>query len=200
MARARNSFIPAVVLGFSGAGLITVAGSKPWVTLTGPAPASGPATDELLKQPLAGALGLLLLATWGVILVTGPVARWLAAGLGLVTSIGVVGTVIDGYQIAERVSAELGTQDAVRSNWLWVALLGAVLALAAGALAIRFAPGWPRMSSRYDSPTAATGQADSGTSLPGDPAAGDRQRELWDQINQGNDPTAHEPNQSDRLD
>jgi uncharacterized membrane protein (TIGR02234 family) len=195
-----HAFAPTLILGFAGSALVAVAGSKPWVDLPTGSGAPRMGAEEMLKEPLAGALGLLLLATWGVILVTGPLARRVAAGIGLLASLGVVATVVDGYHLVERVTSTLETGNATRNAWLWAALLGAVLALSGAALALRFAPTWPRMSSRYDSPAS---RAEEVTQKVGE-ASGEplenSERELWDEINQGHDPTTRPPTESDPLD
>jgi uncharacterized membrane protein (TIGR02234 family) len=65
-----------------------------------------------------------------------------------------------------------------------VALVGAVVALAAAAFAVRSLRAWPEMGSRYDAPTGRDRT---------DPARTDPARmedlDLWRAIDQGRDPT-----------
>jgi len=85
-------------------------------------------------------------------------------------------------------------------GWLWAALFGAVLTLVGSALALKFAPVWPRMSSRYDAPAARAEATNQKLAEAQGSPLGDSQRELWDEINQGNDPTTRAPGESDRID
>ncbi|WP_233533475.1 TIGR02234 family membrane protein [Kitasatospora sp. SolWspMP-SS2h] len=70
-------------------------------------------------------------------------------------------------------------EEITRTAWPWVALVGGLLLVAAGALTARFGSGWPAMGSRYEAPTrktAATGRA----AGPAD---------LWKALDRGEDPT-----------
>jgi len=69
--------------------------------------------------------------------------------------------------------------------WFWVALVGSVLALAAAVAAVRLAPWWPEMGSRYDAP-APGGAAPTSTA----PAEERSNAELWKSLDEGEDPTA----------
>ena len=69
MADGRRLFVPAVLAGLAGSGLAALSGGKPW------AAPDGRAGSTLVDHsgghvPLAGALGLVALACWGVLLVT----------------------------------------------------------------------------------------------------------------------------------
>ena len=189
VAETRRHMAGVVALGLSGSGLVAVAGSKPWADLPTKSGPIGLNADELLKQPLCGALGLLLLATWGVILVTGPLTRRIAAGFSLVVVAGVVMTVINGWSIASRAAEQLGGGTPTRNNWIWAALIGAVVVGAASGLALRLAPTWPTMSARYDSPVSAGPTLQTSEVVGSEEGGSDTQRELWEQITDGHDPT-----------
>ena len=189
MAETRRHFVAVVALGLIGSGLIAVAGSKPWADLPTRARPIGLNADELLKQPLCGALGLLLLATWGVILVTGSLTRRIAAGFSLIVVAGVVMTVINGWSIASRAAVQLGEVHPTRNSWLWVALIGAVVVGSASVLALRLAPTWPTMSARYDSPVSPGPTLQTSEVVGSEEGGSDTQRELWEQITDGHDPT-----------
>ena len=68
-----------VVLGLAAAGLAAVAGNKPWAVTRARADfVPGGALQQTADRfPLAGAVALLLLATWGVVLVT---RGWIRTG------------------------------------------------------------------------------------------------------------------------
>jgi uncharacterized membrane protein (TIGR02234 family) len=185
MTDARRWFAPVVLLGVAGTGVCALAGAKPWAT------PDGEAGSTLVDRtgghvPLAAALGLVGLACWGVFLVTRARARRALAVLGVVVAIGLVSTAVVGRASALD-SARQGTVDldltptgAHTTGWWWVALVGAVLALAASALAVRHAAGWPEMGSRYDAPT--------GPPTTQDPADLE-DIDVWRAIDQGRDPT-----------
>ena len=61
--------------------------------------------------------------------------------------------------------------------WYWVAGVGAAVCLFTLAVAVRKAPSWPAMGSRYDAPAArAAGPA--------------TDQDLWRAMDEGHDPTA----------
>jgi len=191
MVERRRTFAPVVLLGLAAAGLAAVAGNRSWVEWSGnnhdEFSSLTIAGDDSATVPLAGALALVLLACWGVLLVTRARVRRVVAGLGLVVAAGMVVTVVLGQRSAtdglRADLAELGVEDVTTHllAWFWVYLTAAVLSVAAAAAAVRLAPSWPEMSSRYDAPAAAPVTAD-----PDDP---DNSLDLWRAMDQGRDPT-----------
>jgi uncharacterized membrane protein (TIGR02234 family) len=181
----RTGFGSIVLAGVAGTGLSALAGAKPW------AAPDGRAGSTLVDKtgghvPLAAALGLVGLACWGVVLVTRGVVRRLVAALGAVVAVGLVATAVVGRSTAldsaRHATVDLGRTPtgAHTTEWWVVAVVAAVVALAASAIAVRRAAGWPEMGSRYDAP--------SGTAKSQDPAEMD-DVELWRAIDQGRDPT-----------
>jgi hypothetical protein len=171
-ARRRRTFGPVVLLGLLAAGLTAIAGNNPV------AEADSVGTFRVTYDadlPLATALGLVVLACWGVVLVTRGWVRRAVAVLGVVASAGALATVLAGWsQVPDQLREELGqvgsTGPAVsHTAWYWLALLGAVLSLVATALAVLLTPSWPEMGSRYDAPVAAAPATDEGR----DPTAPD---------------------------
>ena len=75
--------------------------------------------------------------------------------------------------------AELGIDDLSVQPvvWYWVFLVCALVAVVAAGAAVRLAPAWPEMGSRYDAPGAAP-QPREETGL-----------DLWKALDQGRDPT-----------
>ena len=183
--RARG-FAPVVLLGLATAGLAAVAGNRSWVTwsaerdgdfsvleLTG---------DDSATVPLAGALALVLLACWGVVLVTRGRFRRVVAALGLVAALGMVVTAVLGLRSADSGLrgdlGGLGVDDPTTSTspWFWAYLAAAVIATVAAALAVRWLPAWPEMGARYDAP----GRA---------PDRPETDLEVWKALDAGRDPT-----------
>jgi uncharacterized membrane protein (TIGR02234 family) len=181
----RRWFAPAVIAGVAGTGLDALAGSKPW------AAPDGSAGSTLVDRsgghvPLAAALGLVGLAVWGVLLVTRGLVRRLLAVLGVLVAVALVATAVVGrsssLDSARHATVDLGRTPtgAHTTAWWYAALVGAVLALAAATLAVRWVRSWPEMGSRYDAPT--------GREEPTDPADME-ELDLWRAIDQGRDPT-----------
>jgi uncharacterized membrane protein (TIGR02234 family) len=185
----RKTFAPVVLLGLASGTLAAVASNQTWVTSDGTSSGSfrdyTPAltTGADGKMPLALALSLVVLAAWGVLLVTRGVVRRALGVLAVVASLGVVATVIAGHQTLpgniRNDFRDAGLTDAVihSTGWFWAAAAGAVLSVVAACLAVRHVRDWPEMGSRYDAPGAAPVE-DPESSL-----------EMWKAIDEGRDPT-----------
>ena len=188
--RRRRTFGPVVLVGVALAGLAAVAGNRDWVGWSAarqdPTSLLTISGDDVAAVPLAGALALVLLACWGVLLVTRARVRRAVASLALLVAIAMVVTGVLGQRSATDALradlAEIGVEDATThlQAWFWVYLAAAVLSVAAAAAAVRLVPSWPEMSSRYDAPGAAPVTAD-----PDDP---DNSLDLWRAMDQGRDP------------
>ncbi len=192
----RRSFAPTVLAGLATAGLAAVASNQQWATAT-PAEQDAAASTLLVRPPdgaqapLALALSLVLLAAWGVLLVTRRVVRRAVAVLALLAAVGTVVTVVLGRGIVRDSYREefealgLAAPAVDFSAWYWVALVASVLAVVPAVVAVRAVGGWPEMGSRYDAPgdqpgaaAAATADAEETSSL-----------DLWKAIDEGRDPT-----------
>jgi hypothetical protein len=190
-ARRRGSFGPVALAGLGTAALAAVAGSRPWLgagSTGGSADASMTAVEQGTRYPAASAVSLLLLAAWGVLLVTRGRVRRAFAVVAALASLGLVATVIAGYlTLPDQASSgfeELmgrGGQDTGFTGWFWTAAVASVLAVPPALLAVRLVPGWPEMGSRYDAPASREGQAT---------AAPRTDRDLWAALDEGRDPTA----------
>lgn len=196
MAEPRQTFGPVLLLGVAGGTLAAVAGTRAWVAEAG---STAPATALTVAEgtgemPLAGALSLVVLACWGVVLVTRRRVRRGVAVLGLVAALGLLATVVTAFLTlreqtldALRARPVLSGQDAVTgvawTGWFWAAAVGTVLSVAATAAAVRLVPHWPEMGERYDAPGAAEAaggtRTDEATNL-----------DLWKALDEGHDPTA----------
>jgi uncharacterized membrane protein (TIGR02234 family) len=186
----RRSFGPVLALGLAAGALAAVAGSKPWAEVAnGQRGVVSVASGDPGEMPLAGALALVVLACWGVLLVTRGVVRRVVAGLAAVAALGTVVTVVVGWsQTVDRLRDDVvlldGSPDLAHTPWWWAALVGSVLSVVASVLAVRLVPQWPEMGRRYDAPGAAAVVVDPD-------AAPDEQSnlELWKALDEGHDPT-----------
>ncbi len=190
----RRTFGPVVLIGLATAGLAAVASAKPWVGFDrpgGPGPAAQPlagatALDEGTRYPVASAISLVLLATWGVLLVTRGRVRQAFALLAAVSAVGLLVAVAFGYATLPDTAAD--SYDALMGRaarepgftaWFWTTAVVAVAALVPAALAVRLVRHWPEMGRRYDAPVGG------GSPHP----ANDPDQELWNALNEGRDPT-----------
>lgn len=189
----RRSFGPTVLLGLAAGVVAAVAGSKPWAVATGTTAARVPelaVSGDAGHMPVAAALALVVLACWGVVLVTRGRVRRLVAGLGVLAAAGLLASVVVGFgSTPDNLAATYATAGypgipTERTTWFWLAALAAVLSLAATLVAVRRVGDWPEMGSRYDAPGADPGTGASAAE-PGDRSNVD----LWKAIDEGRDPT-----------
>ena len=186
----RGSFGPVALAGVGTAALAALAGSRPWIgsgSTGGSTDASMTAVDQGTRYPAASAVSLLLLAAWGVLLVTRGRVRRAFAVVAALAALGLVATVIVGYvTLPDQASAgfeELmgrGGQDTGFTGWFWTAAVAAVLAVPPALLAVRLVPQWPEMGSRYDAPASRDGQPTTEIRT---------ERDLWTALDEGRDPT-----------
>ena len=192
----RRTFGPVALLGLAAGTLGAVASSNPWVT-DGDAAATGDPVPGIVladpvasagEMPLALALSLVLLAVWGVVLVTRGRVRRTVAGLGLVSATGLVATVVVGLltledRVTEAILERGPAPDVIAADftgWFAAAAVGALASLVAAGLAVVWSPAWPEMGRRYDAPGAA----------PATIAPGERSNlDLWKSMDEGRDPT-----------
>jgi uncharacterized membrane protein (TIGR02234 family) len=185
----RSSFGPVVLLGLVSAGLAAVASAKPWLD-TGSGGGSSDATmtavDTGTRYPLASAISLVLLAAWGVLLVTRGRVRRAFAVLAALAAVALVISVVVAYVTLPDAAGNSfdeqmgrGAGDSGFTGWFWTAAVCSVVAVVPAVLAVRLVPGWPEMGSRYDAP---------GTHTPQDHVV-ESQRDLWNELDEGRDPT-----------
>ncbi len=196
----RRTFGPVVLAGLASAGLASVAGSKPWVTgesggvdsSSGGGLGSALSLDSVAESPLAAALALVVLACWGVVLVTRGRFRRAITVLALVTSLGLLAATVEAYfNLPDALAASLlevsGVDTASTSitGWYAVALVAALACAATTLSAVRLVKEWPEMGTRYDAPAGAQ---------PGDEAPADEPPteniDIWKALDEGRDPTA----------
>ncbi|GEP37187.1 hypothetical protein NPS01_08500 [Nocardioides psychrotolerans] len=187
---ARSAFVPTVLAGLATAGLTAIATNQ---TLATARPTeSGIVYSDLQEGsqvPLALTLSLVVLACWGVVLVTRRVVRRGVAVLGLAAAVGAAasvvlgrGMIIDSYRADFR---DIGATPVVDlSWWYWLALVLSVLAVLPAAVAARQVGRWPEMGTRYDAP----GDQEAVRATP-DEDEEPSSLELWKAIDEGRDPT-----------
>jgi uncharacterized membrane protein (TIGR02234 family) len=192
----RRTFGPVVLLGLVAGGLVAVAGDKPAADASGRAAraAAGGFVTYDAHMPLVTALGLVVLACWGVVLVTRGRVRRAVAALGVLAGLGALVAVVAAWsavpdQLRDDL-AEVGVSDAGIGHTLWyfVAAVGALLSVAATVLAVLWAPDWPEMGTRYDAPGAAAA-----TPEPAVEPEEQTSLDLWKALDEGRDPTADQP-------
>ncbi len=184
--RRDRTYAVTVLVGLAGSALTAVAGAREWATTR--ASAAGIRVDASVtgaeSQPLVSALGLVALASWGVILVSRGRSRRLVAVVGLVASLGALLSVVLGFSAAKDDSvaaavARGATGESFATSlsvWYYLAGVGALVAIAAFVVAVRRAPRWPAMGSRYDAPAARP-----------EPATDE---DMWRALDEGRDPTS----------
>jgi uncharacterized membrane protein (TIGR02234 family) len=192
VSRDRRSFVPVVGAGVAAGALAAVAATRTWVAGFDAARADVPLSPDVAEagtMPLASALSLVILATWGVVLVTRGWVRRVVAGLGLLASGGFAATVVAGYvglpdQVAEAVRDSVGTDTAGSepTAWFWAAAVSALVLVVSSLLAVAWCPAWPEMGSRYDAPAGGPRER---------PPSEERSNlDLWKSMDEGRDPTA----------
>jgi len=195
MAEPRRTFGPVVASGLAAAVLAAVAGRQPWAHGSAPGGFGElSATVEAGRVPIAGALSLVVLACWGVLLVTrGPVRRVVSV-LAVLAALGLAAAVVVGFSTApDNVRAayrDLGVAkpDVGLGGWYWVAVVATVLTLVTTIAAVRLVPGWPEMGRRYDAPAAPPPAPGSEQPVP---AVEEQENlDLWKALDEGRDPTA----------
>ncbi len=191
----RRTFGPVVLVGLAAAGLAALAGSRAWVgydVVEDSGSGSGAygstigiSLTGLPEAPLVAALAYVVLASWGVLLVTRGRFRRAVALLAGVASAGIVVAAVVAFVTSpdslRDTFAGIGVPvDVHRTAWPWVGVATALVALAASALAVRLVPSWPEMGSRYDPPGSAP------------PAREETELDLWRALDDGRDPTLPE--------
>ncbi len=195
MADRRSTFGPTVLLGLASAGLVAIAGNQAWAEAeegqgVGEQVASVSVAVGEAKAPLATALALVVLAAWGVLLVTRGRFRRVIGWLLAVAAVGLLAAVLAAVVAAPDVGADayepfgVTDVDVHRTAWCWLALVGAMLALGAAVVAVRDVGRWPQMGRRYDAPGAAEAEPE-----PEERSSID----LWKAMDEGRDPTEGTP-------
>ncbi|MEZ0580937.1 Trp biosynthesis-associated membrane protein [Nocardioides sp. MH1] len=196
----RRTFAPVVLVGLASAVAAAVAGHKPMlevpdaeITQRGLAAIAGQGAAQA-EFPLVGALALVAIACWGVLLVSRGRVRRAVAALAALSSAGtfavvVIGGFVQKSNARDDIADNLGlsvVSDQLKLDWtpwFWVALVASVVATGAAVAAVLYVPEWPEMGSKYDAPTSHDA---AGT---GTPAEERTSLDLWKSMDEGEDPT-----------
>ncbi|MDN5916729.1 MAG: Trp biosynthesis-associated membrane protein [Pseudonocardia sp.] len=189
----RRSLGLACLLLLAGAGILYVSGSLSWFSVTVPTATRGPmatsATGAQLQPAITAVAALLLAAVAATVALSGIARRLLGvlvALAGIAAGWTTIAQVITPPTPAELVSAREGlstggqpidTSEVTAAAWPWLAVAGAVVAVAAGVLLVVRERRMARLGARY----AASGTP---TEAPTDP-----DRAAWEQLDDGRDPT-----------
>jgi uncharacterized membrane protein (TIGR02234 family) len=192
--------------GLLAAVAVAVGMSRPWFTATATVdglPRIEVSVTGAELASLAGALGLVLLASFGAVLATGTRIRQ-AVGLVIVAGAVVVlaaavhpsnqGSLLQERLAARGWSAGSG-YSTTTEGWRWLVLVGAVGCLVAGGLVVRRGSTWPTMAKRYDAPrvgeaTAAARPEQATAALQGPaPETALDDEAVWRALDEGHDPT-----------
>lgn len=191
MAEPRHRLAPVVLAGLAVGILAAVAGNQTWASLDETstadavfASASTAARDA--TAPPVTALALVLLATWGVVLVSRGRARRAVTWLGLLAAVGVAGFAAAAWLTTPDalVAGSAPDQQTSRTIWSYIGVLAGVAAVAASVLATRSVRHWPEMGRRYDAP--GDGSAPTAADVPMEEQTN---LDLWRAIDEGRDPT-----------
>jgi uncharacterized membrane protein (TIGR02234 family) len=193
MADRRRVYAQTLVVGLVSAGAVSVGVSRPWVSATANVtglPVIHATVDGADLAPLAGALGFVLLASFGAVIAT---RGWVRRGLGVLVVVaalvvlaaavhpGETGTALEQGLSAKGWSG--GPYETSTSAWRLLVGLGSLGCLVAGLLVARFGGSWASMGARYDAPGSTAPQA------AGSPEAELTETDLWRSIDSGHDPT-----------
>lgn len=191
MAEPRRTFGPVLLAGLTAGALAAIAGDRPAAAADGEGAGAALVTYDA-HLPVVTALALVVLACWGVLLVTRGRVRRAVAGLAVLAALGALAGVVAGFeQVPDRLRDELAqvgvtTADVGHTAWFWAAGVGALLSVLAAAAAVTWVPAWPQMGSRYDAPGAAPAASAA-------PPEEQTSLDLWKAIDEGRDPTDAEP-------
>jgi uncharacterized membrane protein (TIGR02234 family) len=181
-----------------GAALTLFAGGQEWAVITAqrrpPLPPVTAAVTGGEVAPLAPAAALVLLAAAGALLAVRGAGRVAVGLLMVLAGAGIAwssGRVLGGADVVTDRLRSFGVPASALASdvapaWPVVAVLGGVLGIAAGLLAVVRGRRWPAMGRRYERPDGTA----SGPVRPV-PAATDEQRaqSAWTALDRGEDPT-----------
>ncbi|MDT0544367.1 MULTISPECIES: TIGR02234 family membrane protein [Streptomyces] len=197
----RRSLGIALLSGALGAALVLLATSRTWAKGTAavaqgtlPQRANG---DDITGLP--GALAIVGLAALVAVFAVSRLGRYAVSGLLALSGAGIVVSAMlgasDKAALEEKASkatglADSAIHDVAYTPWPWVAMVGGLLLLLAGVLALGYGRHWPAMSGRYERAGGGESHGAAARARRGGSAADpERPEELWKALDRGEDPT-----------
>lgn len=187
-----------VLAGVASATAVTAGMSRPWTEATTTV-AGLPRIDVAVAgadlAPLAGALGLVLLAAFGAVLATRNWARRAVGSVivaaALVVLVAAIFPAESAPLLQDRLAAKGWSAPAPYASstqvWRWLVAVGGAGCLVSGLLVVRRSGSWPSMGRRYDAPQAAP--APTAGVAEGSADADLDEQTLWRALDEGRDPT-----------
>ncbi|HLZ38818.1 MAG TPA: Trp biosynthesis-associated membrane protein [Mycobacteriales bacterium] len=179
----RSELALAVGLTVSGAVLLLLAAGQPWARVlvppAPPLPGHTTAVTGRVLVPVVPAAGLLGLAAVTALWATrGGLRRALGAavlvgGLAVAVTVARSAAAEDATILARASAPGAGQVTVTRTGWPVAGVAGGLLIATAGALTVVRGGRWPGLGSRHERV----------------PRAADRDRDLWDALDRGEDPT-----------
>lgn len=181
-----------MLAGLLGSGGVALAATKPWIRATASVanlPTIHASASGADLVPVAGALGVAMLAAFGAVVATRGLVRRLLGIAVLIAALVVIAASLrpDGATVVltDGLAARGwsgGDYTSDTTLWRWLAVASAVVAGLAGSLTAAYGDRWAEMGSRYDAPVREK------------PAVERRPEDLtetdvWRAIDQGRDPT-----------
>lgn len=190
---------PTMLVGLLAAAAATVAASRPWLSATATVdglPTLTATVSGAAQSPLAGALGVVMLAAFGAVVATrGGVRR--ALGLLVVAAavtIFIAATapsnsagLVEAGLMAKGWSGGAYNMDTV--FWRWVSAAAALICAGAGVAVAAWGGEWATMGSRYDAPAGADASRSDAPGGAHRRAEELSEAEVWREIDRGHDPT-----------
>jgi uncharacterized membrane protein (TIGR02234 family) len=187
----RRGFGVTIGLAALGGVVAAVGGNHAWAEVDAGSSFAGASavvitSIERATAPLVTALALVVLAAYGVLLVTRGVVRRLLAVLAAVAALGLVVSAVGAFVQAPREVTSLVGPDGGevhRTAWAPLSVAASVLLLAVAVVTVLRVRDWPEMGRRYDAPGG-------GEAVPVDvPVEEQTSLDLWRTIDEGRDPT-----------
>lgn len=195
----RRELAVAVVLAAAAGALGLLAASRPWIELRvlrdAPLPPAEAAVAGGTVSPLVPGLALVVLAAAAGLLAT---RRWGRLAIGVLVVVAGIGMLLAALpwlgavaldparDVATEVDLPAGMLASSGRDGPWVAIVAGTLAVLGGLLSTVRSTRWPAMGARYDAPAARRPQGPAPAGAGG-PEASDR--ETWDALDRGEDPT-----------
>ncbi|MFG2118603.1 TIGR02234 family membrane protein [Streptomyces sp. NPDC048710] len=189
----RRSLAVALLFGALGAAVALLATRQRWAE--GTATVAGGAFPLTAKGSdvtgVPAALAIVGLAALVAVFAVRGAGRLAVAALLALSGAGIVAAALvgasDGSALDEKAAQTTGDTSATvaalsHTGWPYVAVVGGVLILFAGLLALRYGSGWPAMSGRYERGADRPRRK----ARPVDP---ERPEEIWKALDRGEDPT-----------